>query len=189
MRWLLALVFKWMGWKTQGDVPKHINKYIVAVAPHTSNWDFVIGILARSVLNIQSAKFIGKDSLFKPPLGWFFRAVGGYPVDRSGHKDMTDQIAHIFDQHEKFILGLAPEGTRKKVDKLRTGFYYIAKKANVPIVPVGFDFATKTVVVAKPFYPTDDFDSDMKTLFNFYSGITGKNKELGLSGETPLRKK
>ncbi len=180
MRWLLLLIFKGMGWKTQGSVPQNINKYIVAVAPHTSSWDFVIGILARSVLNIQSAKFIGKDSLFKPPFGWFFRAVGGYPVDRSGHKDMTDEIAYIFDQHEKFILGLAPEGTRKKVDKLRTGFYYIAKKANVPIVPVGFDFAKKTVVVAKPFYPTDDFEQDMQYLTSFYSTIRGKNPLLGI---------
>jgi 1-acyl-sn-glycerol-3-phosphate acyltransferase len=169
-----------MGWKTQGDVPRNINKYIVAVAPHTSNWDFVIGILARSVLNIQAAKFIGKDSLFRPPFGWFFRTVGGYPVDRSGHKDMTDQIAHIFQQNEKFILGLAPEGTRKKVDKLRTGFYYIAKKAKVPIVPVGFDFATKTVVVEKPFYPTDDFEQDMDYLTRLYLQIKGRNPELGI---------
>jgi 1-acyl-sn-glycerol-3-phosphate acyltransferase len=180
MRWLLVLIFKWMGWKTQGSVPQNIHKYIVAVAPHTSSSDFVIGILARSVLNIQNAKFIGKDSLFRPPLGWFFRAVGGYPVDRSGHKDMTDQIAHIFQQHEKFILGLAPEGTRKKVDKLKTGFYYIAKKAKVPIVPVGFDFSTKTVVVEKPFYPTDDFELDMDYLTRFYSKINGKNPELGI---------
>jgi 1-acyl-sn-glycerol-3-phosphate acyltransferase len=93
---------------------------------------------------------------------------------------MTDQIAHIFQQNEKFILGLAPEGTRKKVDKLRTGFYYIAKKAKVPIVPVGFDFATKTVVVEKPFYPTDDFEQDMDYLTRFYLQIKGRNPELGI---------
>ncbi|MCX8490897.1 MAG: 1-acyl-sn-glycerol-3-phosphate acyltransferase [Cyclobacteriaceae bacterium] len=180
MRWLLVLIFKWMGWRTQGNMPVNINKYIVAVAPHTSNWDFVIGILVRSVLNIQRAKFIGKDSLFKPPFGWFFSALGGYPVDRSGQKDVTDQIAHIFNQHEKFILGLAPEGTRKKVDKLRTGFYYIAKKAHVPIVPIGFDFAKKIVVVAKRFYPTEDFEADMDYLTRFYSTISGRNPELGI---------
>jgi 1-acyl-sn-glycerol-3-phosphate acyltransferase len=174
------LIFKWMGWKIEGSFPRHINKCVVAVAPHTSSWDFVIGILARSVLNISSAKFIGKDSLFKPPFGWFFRAMGGYPVDRSGHHDVTDQIAQIFDRHDKFILGLAPEGTRKKVEKLRTGFYYIAKKANVPIVPVGFDYRRKCVVVSEPFYTTVDFEGDMEKLMVFYRSISGKNPTLGV---------
>jgi 1-acyl-sn-glycerol-3-phosphate acyltransferase len=169
-----------MGWKTQGSAPLHLTKYIVAVAPHTSSWDFIIGILARSVLHMQSARFIGKASLFKPPFGWFFSALGGYPVDRSGHKDITDQIALIFDQHEKFILGLAPEGTRKKVDKLKTGFYYIAQKARVPIVPVGFDFRTKTVVVGGLFYPSDNIDEDINQLMNFYRTIRGRNPELGV---------
>ena len=176
---IYILIFKAMGWKKEGDIPHHLNKFIVAVAPHTSSWDFVIGILARSVLTIQSAKFIGKDSLFKPPFGWFFKLMGGYPVDRSGHHDVTDQIAQLFNQHEKFILGLAPEGTRKKVEKLRTGFYYIAKKAGVPIVPVGFDYRRKCVVVSAPFYTTDDFEGDMEKLMVFYRSISGKNPSLG----------
>ena len=93
---------------------------------------------------------------------------------------MVQQVATIFDQHDEFILGLAPEGTRKKVEKLRTGFYYIAKKANIPIVPCGFDFARKTVVVGAPFYPTDNFESDMEQLLLFYRKITGKNPEMGI---------
>jgi 1-acyl-sn-glycerol-3-phosphate acyltransferase len=180
LRLLYKLIFKLMGWKTEGSFPTDIKKFIVAVAPHTSNWDFVIGVLARSVLNLQKAKFLGKDSLFKPPFGWLFRAMGGYPVNRSKNNDMVEQVAAIFDKHEEFYLGLAPEGTRKKVEKLRTGFYYIAKKANVPIIPVGFDFQIKTVVVGKPFYTTDNFERDMEQLLDFYKKIKGKNPKLGL---------
>lgn len=180
LRPLYLLIFKLIGWKTEGRFPTDIKKFIVAVAPHTSNWDFVIGILARSVLGLQKAKFLGKDSLFKPPFGWLFRAMGGYPVNRSKSHDMVEQVAAIFDSHDEFYLGLAPEGTRKKVEKLRTGFYYIAKKANVPIIPVGFDFSKKTVVVGKPFFPADNFDRDMKQLLDFYGQIKGKNPALGI---------
>ncbi len=106
--------------------------------------------------------------------------MGGYPVNRSKNSDTVEQVAAIFDRHEEFYLGLAPEGTRKKVEKLRTGFYYIAKKANVPIIPVGFDFSKKTVVVGKLFYTTDNFDRDMDRLLGFYSSIKGKNPKLGI---------
>jgi 1-acyl-sn-glycerol-3-phosphate acyltransferase len=179
LRLLYRLIFKLIGWKTEGSFPTDIKKFIVAVAPHTSNWDFVIGVLARSVLNLQKANFLGKDSLFKPPFGWLFRAMGGYPVNRSKKNDMVEQVVAIFNKHDEFYLGLAPEGTRKKVEKLRTGFYYIAKKANVPIIPVGFDFSKKTVVVGKPFYPTDNFERDMEKLLDFYRRIKGKNPQNG----------
>lgn len=180
LRPLYLLIFKLIGWKTEGEFPHHLKKYIIAVAPHTSNWDFVFGIMTRSIMKIQTAKFLGKDNLFKPPFGWFFRAVGGYPVNRSKNSDMVQQVVDIFNNHEEFILGLAPEGTRKKVDKLRTGFYYIAKKANVPIVPCGFDYAKKTIVAREPFYPTDNFEADIDSLLEFYQSITGKNPSLGL---------
>jgi 1-acyl-sn-glycerol-3-phosphate acyltransferase len=179
-RIICVFLFKLMGWKTKGSFPVELKKYIVAIAPHTSNWDFLIGVLARSVLRIQKARFLGKASLFRPPFGWLFRALGGYPVDRSTSHDMVEQVAAIFSKHNEFYIGLAPEGTRKKVEKFRTGFYYIAKKANVPIIPVGFDFSTKTVIVDQPFYPSDDFDHDMSYLLAFYRKIVGRNPELGL---------
>ncbi len=163
-----------------GDFPQELRKYIVAVAPHTSNWDFPLGVAARSILRIQKAHFLGKDTLFKPPFGWFFRALGGYPVNRSSSHDVVQQAIAIFDEHEDFILALAPEGTRKKVDKLRTGFYYIAKGANVPIVPVGFDFSTRRIVIGDPLITTADFDKDMQTLLTFYRKMKGKNPEFGL---------
>jgi 1-acyl-sn-glycerol-3-phosphate acyltransferase len=180
LRPLYLLIFNLLGWKIVGEFPRELKKYIVAVAPHTSNWDFPLGVMARSILRIQNARFLGKDSLFRPPFGWLFRAMGGYPVDRSGSHDVVQQAVDIFNKHDAFILALAPEGTRKKVDKLRTGFYYIAKGANVPIVPVGFDFGTKSIVIGKPLMPTDNFAKDMDSLLSFYRKMKGKNPELGL---------
>jgi 1-acyl-sn-glycerol-3-phosphate acyltransferase len=180
LRPLYILIFKLIGWKVEGAFPTDLKKYIIAVAPHTSNWDFVIGVMARSILRIQRARFLGKDSLFKPPFGWFFRWLGGYPVDRSGKHDMVQQVVEIFNKHNEFILALAPEGTRKKVSKLRTGFYFIAKGARVPIIPVGFDFSKKRVVVSEPMYASDNQETDFDKLLSFYRNISGKNPELGI---------
>lgn len=177
---LYIVIFKLLGWKIEGAFPAGVRKYIVAVAPHTSNWDFPLGVMARSILRIENAHFLGKNTLFKPPFGWFFRWLGGYPVDRSSSHDVVQQVVDIFNAHDDFILGLAPEGTRKKVEKLRTGFYYIAKGAHIPIVPVGFDFSTKRVVIGTPMMPSNDFEGDMETLLAFYRKMKGKNPELGL---------
>src|SRR3954466_7326290 len=108
-------LFKLCGWKTNGRTPS-IKKYIIAVGPHTSNWDFLVGVGARSALRITNAQFLGKSQLFRPPFGWFFRALGGHPVDRASKQDMVDQVVNIFNRHDTFILAMAPEGTRKKVE-------------------------------------------------------------------------
>jgi 1-acyl-sn-glycerol-3-phosphate acyltransferase len=179
-RSIAKFIFKIIGWKVEGTFPSELKKYIIAVAPHTSNWDFPVGVLARSVLHIEKAKFLGKDSLFKPPFGWFFRWLGGYPVDRSNRHDVVQQVVNIFNDHDEFIVAMAPEGTRKKVEKLRTGFYFIAKGANIPIIPVGFDFEKKVIIVREPFYPTDNLEADIQVLIKFYSTIKGKNPELGI---------
>ncbi len=175
--WLLG--FKLFGWKINGQLPP-IKKYICAVAPHTSNWDVVVGMAARSILRIRHAKFLGKSQLFVAPIGWFFRLIGGIPVYRDKSNDMVDQVAAIIRNSENFILAIAPEGTRKKVAKLKTGFWYISKAANIPVVPVGLDYKLKEVVIGPPLYATD-LDKDMNTLWEFYKGITGKNPELGIS--------
>ncbi len=179
LRLIYLVIFKFMGWKIEGKLP-HERKYIIAVAPHTSNWDFVIGVMARSILCITNARFLGKDSLFKPPFGWIFKAFGGYPVNRSKNQDMVQQVVAIFQAHDDFILALAPEGTRKKVAALRTGFYYISKYANVPIVPVGFDFSRKSVVLGEKFIPSGKPETDMEVLMSFYRSIRGKNPKWGL---------
>jgi len=177
---LYLLIFKILGWKIEGEFPTQVKKYIVAVAPHTSNWDFPLGVMTRSILQMKHTYFLGKDSLFKPPFGWFFRWLGGYPVDRSKNHDMVQQVIKIFNQHENFIIGVAPEGTRKKVEKLRTGFYFIAKGAGIPIIPVGFDFSKKRVVISKPFYPSENQEADFESLKAFYRTMKGKNPELGI---------
>jgi 1-acyl-sn-glycerol-3-phosphate acyltransferase len=179
-RFLSVFFFRLLGWKIVGSFPPELKKYVVAVAPHTSNWDFLVGIAARSILKMKNTKFLGKSSLFRPPFGWLFRSLGGYPVDRSHKHDMVEQVAALIKSKEQFILGIAPEGTRKKVDKFRTGFYYIAKAAEIPIIPVGFDFSRKEVVLGQPLYPSD-FDNDMVVLKQFYSGILGKNPEWGIN--------
>jgi 1-acyl-sn-glycerol-3-phosphate acyltransferase len=181
LRPFYLLLFRLFGWKIEGSFPANLKKYVVAVAPHTSNWDFVVGVAARSILRMQRAKFLGKSQLFKPPFGWFFRALGGYPVERTRSQDTVEQVAGIINSHDRFILAIAPEGTRKKVDKLRTGFYYIARKANIPIIPAGFDFARKRVVIGNPLHPTGDPQKDISELLTFYRGITGRNPELGLA--------
>src|SRR6267142_589044 len=171
LRLIYLLIFKLMGWGVEGSFPHDLKKYIVSVAPHTSNWDFVIGVMARSITKIQRARFLGKSQLFKPPYGWFFRWLGGYPVDRRSSHDMVHQVVDIFNKHEEFILAIAPEGTRKKVSKLKTGFYYIALQARVPIIPCGFDYQQKKIVIGQPFYPSTNTDEDMEFLRKFYSSI------------------
>lgn len=180
LRPVYLLLFKIMGWKTEGTFPSDLKKYIVAVAPHTSNWDFFIGIMARSILRMQNTKFLGKSQLFKPPFGWLFRVLGGYPVDRSASHDMVHQVVDLFNRHNQFILAIAPEGTRQKVERLKTGFYYIAQQAQVPIIPCGFDFAKKKVIIGPPLYASASIEDDFRTLMDFYRGITGRNPELGI---------
>jgi 1-acyl-sn-glycerol-3-phosphate acyltransferase len=181
MRHLYLFIFKFLGWKISGDFNPELKKYIVAVAPHTSNWDFVVGIAARSIVRMQKIKFLAKSQLFKPPHGWIFTALGGYPVERTSNHDMVTRVAELFDSQERFVLAIAPEGTRKKVDKLRTGFYYIAKAAHVPIIPVGFDYKKKEVIIGDILYPTENIAGDFQKLYTFYGQITGKNPECGIS--------
>jgi 1-acyl-sn-glycerol-3-phosphate acyltransferase len=173
-----------LGWKINGHLPSTLKKYIVAVAPHTSNWDFVIGLAARSIIRMSKIKFLGKSQLFRSPYGWLFRALGGYPVERSARHDMVSQVAELFSAHDHFILAIAPEGTRKKVEKLRTGFYYIAKAACVPIIPVGFDFKKKEVIIGQPLYPGENMTEDLSKLHAFYASIVGKNPAYGLSSQS-----
>ena len=139
-----------MNCKIVGSFPSE-SKYIVAVVPHTSWIDIFVGLLVRSISG-ESISFIGKKELFTPLTAWFFRSLGGAPIDRSGNKDTVESIVAMFEAHKKFRIALAPEGTRKKVDKLRTGYYYIAKRLNIPIVPVAFDYENKRVVVHQNFY-------------------------------------
>lgn len=169
------IYFRLMGWKLKGTFPD-IPKCVVIVAPHTSWWDFVVGLLVRKIVNLK-INFIGKKSLFKAPYGWWFRQLGGTPVDRKKNEDTVASITRIFSEKDVFRLALSPEGTRKKVEKWRTGFYYIADLAQVPIVMVAFDFGKKEVKISEPVYTTKDQEADFKVYHQFYKGVQGKIPE------------
>lgn len=177
--WLLFL--RLLGWRSRGDVPHHLDKYVIIVGPHTSNWDFVIGLAMRSKLKLTKARFLGKAELFKPPFGFFFRGLGGIPVDRFAHHNMVEQVAEAFRHERSLVLAMAPEGTRKKVERLRTGFYHIAKAAGVPIVMAGLDYGKKEVVISEPFDCSDDEVADFAHIHAFFGQFTGKIPEYGLS--------
>ena len=170
------IFFTILGWKITGTIDKKVKKCVMMVIPHTCNFDFFLGIFTRGILGIEM-NFVGKKELFVFPFGYYFRSIGGAALDRSGGKNLVDAIVDIFNSREVFRLAIAPEGTRKKVTELRTGFYYIALKANVPIIPVAFDFGKKEVKLGEPFVPTGDFDTDLKVLSSFYDGVKGKYPE------------
>ncbi len=165
-----------MGWKIEGMIDESVKKCVLMVIPHTSWHDFYLGIFTRGITGIEM-NYIGKKELFRFPFGFYFRWMGGAPIDRTGSLNKVDAIAKIFEDQTIFRLAIAPEGTRKKVAELKTGFYYIALKANVPIVPIAFDFGRKTVNLGKPFYPTNDYENDLKTLLTHFEGVIGKVPE------------
>jgi 1-acyl-sn-glycerol-3-phosphate acyltransferase len=166
-----------LGWKIEGNFPREdVPKSILAVVPHTSNWDFPLGILVRSSIK-SDTRFLGKHTLFKFPYGWIFRALGGYPVNRTINNNMVEAVAAIFKSHEKFSITIAPEGTRKKVKRLRSGFYHMAKAAEVPIVLTQFDWGNRKVVFSEPFYPSDNKEKDLAFISSYFEGIEGANPE------------
>ena len=132
-------------------------------------------MLVREVWN-EEVNYIGKKSLFDSPFGWFFRWTGGAPIDRSKTNDTVKATAQIFNERKKFRLSLSPEGTRKKVEKWKTGFYFIAKTANVPIVLVAFDYGKKEVKISEPVYPTENQEADFEKYHAFFEGVEGKHK-------------
>jgi 1-acyl-sn-glycerol-3-phosphate acyltransferase len=180
MRWLAKFIyFKILGWNVVGNTTfskETVRKAVIIAAPHTSWHDFYIGVLLRKVLGIKT-NFIGKKELFIGPFGWYLRAIGGAPIDRKNKENKVEAIAKLFNEHEEFRMTLAPEGTRKKVTEWRTGFYYIAKAANVPILMFTLDFENKQNMISEPFYPTDDIEADFKFMKNFYKGVKGKIPE------------
>ena len=167
---LSRAVLRAAGWKFEGAFPD-APKFIVAVAPHTSNWDFIVGVLARRALGLE-AYFLGKHTLFKPPLGPVMRWLGGTPVRRDVPGGVVGQVVERIRSHDTFVLGLAPEGTRKRGEAWRTGFYHIARGADIPIVPVTFDYGRRRIVAAPPVIPSGDLDADLAQMQAFYDRAT-----------------
>ncbi|SDN03250.1 1-acyl-sn-glycerol-3-phosphate acyltransferase [Kriegella aquimaris] len=167
------IFYKLLGWKMVGSFPGHLDKFVIIVVPHTSWVDFFLGLLIRSIWK-EEINFIGKKSLFKPPFGWVFKRLGGAPIDRTKNNDTVAATAKIFNERKRFRLTIAPEGTRKKVTRWKTGFYYIAKTAKVPIVMIAFDFGKKQIKISEPHTPTDDMEADFKVYRAFFKGVQGK---------------
>ncbi|WP_299621735.1 1-acyl-sn-glycerol-3-phosphate acyltransferase [uncultured Tenacibaculum sp.] len=167
---------KILGWKIVGAFPKDLKKYIIIGAPHTSWKDFPIAILTRNVIQIP-IDFVGKASLFKPPFGFIYRWLGGTPVDRTKSNNFVDSVVQIYNEKEEFRLALSPEGTRKYTKKWKTGFYYIAKGANIPVVMFAFDFKNKQIVVAEPYHVTDSIEKDFDAFLEFYKDIVPAKPE------------
>ena len=165
-----------MGWKITGAIAPEIKKCIFIIVPHTSWHDFNIGLFTRGILGLD-INFVAKKELFAFPFGGYFRWMGGAPLDREKNENKVDAIAKLFEKKEVFRLAIAPEGTRKKVTEWKTGFYYIALKANVPIIPIAFDYVKKEVKLGTPFYPTGDKEADFKVLEKHFIGVQGKIAE------------
>ena len=173
LRYVTSLIFWLVGWHVEGQLPD-ISKYILIGAPHTSNWDFVmfLGVIFHLGENV---KFMGKAELFRSPLGWFFYWCGGIPVDRKKSQGLVEQMVTACEKSDKFILTIAPEGTRHYVTEWKMGFYHIAKKAGIPVVMAIVDGTKKTIRVGQVFYLTENMEADMKAIKGYFDGMAGIN--------------
>ncbi len=177
MRYVSKLIlFTFLGWKLSGEFPKKRNQYIIIFAPHTSGVDFLLALLVRSITQI-SPYYFGKASLFKKPFGYVFKSLKGIPIDRSSNQNYVQTIVQNFKDNPRYILALAPEGTRKKVTKWKTGFYYIAHQAQVPIVKVSMDYSKKEICIDNPVMTSGDFESDMIKIQVFFKDAIGKHPQ------------
>jgi 1-acyl-sn-glycerol-3-phosphate acyltransferase len=167
------IFFRLMGWKIEGTLSPEIKKCVFMVMPHTSWHDFYLGLFTRGIVQLEM-NWVGKKELFAFPFGAYFCWMGGAPLDRRGNKNLVESIISIFENREIFRMAIAPEGTRNKVEQMKSGFYYIAIGAKVPIIPVAFDFGTKTVKFGQSFFPTGNYQEDMNHILQFFKGVKGK---------------
>ncbi len=181
MRFISKLILcKIWGWKIVNPYPVDIKKSVIMVMPHTSYWDFPIGILLRPILKLDTY-FVAKHQLFWFPLGYLMRAMGGVSVNRNKinrKNSFIDLCAALFEGKESFKMTIAPEGTRSKVKEIKKGFYFIAMKAGVPIVPCRFDWSLKAIEFNEPFFPTGNYEVDLQKIMPFFKGAVGKFPEL-----------
>jgi len=179
LRWFSILFFKIAGWRTKGRLPD-IPKFVLVGAPHTSNWDFPYSLFIIFIFKTK-IYWLGKEALFRMPFKWFFKWLGGIPVDRSKSSNIVAHLIQQFHQNDKLILTITPAGTRKMVKKWKTGFYHIANGANVPIALGFLDYRLKTGGIGPVISPTGDIEADMKTIRAFYDGISGKYPEKSMA--------
>jgi 1-acyl-sn-glycerol-3-phosphate acyltransferase len=173
-RALGALALRLLGWRIEGPVPDH-PKMVAIIAPHTSNWDFAVGLFARYALRLD-ASWLGKHTLFRPPFGWIMRRWGGIAVDRSAAHDVVSQTIDAFSSRQRVFLVITPEGTRKQVSRWKTGFWHIARGAGVPILPIVFDWGARVIRFHPAFMPRADVDEDVRELQSLYAGTRGRTR-------------
>ncbi|TXH88477.1 MAG: acyltransferase [Pseudomonas sp.] len=179
--WVGRTTLRLMGWRIEGRLPA-LDKYVAIGAHHTSNWDFVIFLALKFVLRLN-ARWFGKHSIFRWPFGGLLRSWGGIPIQRHLSLNVVDQAIQSFRDNREFILVLSPEGTRKKVQRWRMGFYHIALGAGVPIVPAALDFANRRVVIGSPFQPSGNAEADIVALLAFFRPYVPKRPENAFHGD------
>lgn len=169
--WILRLC----GWTVVGPLPAQ-KKYLIIGAPHTSNWDFPLALLALASLDLKFS-WIGKHTLFKGPVGYVLKKIGGIPVDRRVRLGFIDKIVTLYNENSKMVVAIAPEGTRSKKDHWKTGFYYIAHRASLPIALGFVDYKTKRLGIGKTITTTEDIEHDFAVIREFYDGLQGKRPQ------------
>ena len=155
------------GWGFEGSVPNE-PKLILLVAPHTSNWDFLTGLWAKLALQLK-ASFLGKHTLFWWPFGVFLRHIGGIPIDRSNPAGIAEASARAFQESDRLLLVIAPEGTRRRSRRWKSGFYRIAVAAGVPILTIALDYGRKVIRLGPLFRPTGDYGNDLPAIQSYYN--------------------
>lgn len=168
---LANAVLKMCGWKVSKNV-EFPEKCVICIAPHTSNWDFFFGVVGYAALGGKGKQFMIKKEWFFFPLNLFFKALGGIPIDRKKRTSITDQMVEVCNNNDHFHLGITPEATRKANPNWKMGFYYIAKKANIPIAIVYLDYKKKEGCLKALYTPTDDAEKDLENIKAMYEGVT-----------------
>lgn len=170
------ILHRLLGWKVVGDFPQDEPKYILIGGPHTSNVDFVMAMLLIWSKGVRFT-ILGKQELFTPLTGWLFRWMGVVPVNRKAHTNFVAAAAQWVQDSDEIVIALSPEGTRKKVEKLRSGFYHLARAADVPVVMIGADFSTKRFVITGARKMSDELAIEMNRVHQFFNQFTGKVAE------------
>ena len=176
VRLLGKFLMKISGWKTTGQLPKH-QRVVLIAGPHTSNWDFVLAMSLILSLDVR-IHWVGKHSIFKKGFRRLFKKMGGIPVNRVNPQALKTEIYNITERYRGFIIAISPEGTRKKVERLKSGFLRIANETNSRILMVGVDFSNKTIDFGDFFSPSGDMDKDLKFIKDYFGNFTGKHPEL-----------
>ncbi len=176
MKRFLKIILRLLGWKIEGESPQTIKKMIIVEAPHTSNWDYLYGMICIYSVGVKVNVVIKKE-LFFWPLGPILKILGGIPIDRSKSSSKVDALAELFKNRKVMRLAITPEGTRSLSTEWKKGFYYVALKAGVPILLTALDYHTKTGKFGGFIYPSGDYQEDLKKIQAFYRGIGAKYPE------------